>query len=504
MSPSFSLYLAPILVLWTTSPSRGPSLATADADKNLGDVAHIPAPWDAEALEHAKHALGSRRYTHSWGDISGLHWRRYALDVVFKLRPANPAYPPSGHGPDIYCAPSPYRGAPEHAILSRSRGPSPNPMGGSGPGMYGQRAPSPIPGAMPSYGGNRSRAPSPIPGTLPPGQYPQPLNRSRAPSPLGAPPPYTGSLVSHTLMLFRGPRVLEWHWLKPSSGPWLPVQDETGFASMLKKVKSKFEPYVIVRMQAPVKKKAAESSENTWDAVDEAESNFEDRPGAKKVKLDDALEEIVIRLGNKYAPGMCSLHPDLPCFHHRASDLHFNLDRPRLLVWAQAIKSGSATYEKVPILSPMFKAQLALKRASQITTNSNTTVATGMTPPLPTYPYPYHSTRSDAAICKLSTLSSDDVSFNISADASDASVHGLRGWHSPPSSPPTANCTVAHFCETYDLGEDTEVGLQKLGFHFGDDLTTLTPEEYTNTGFKPLEWRRVLKAYKRLKRDNRY
>ena len=51
MSPSFSLYLAPILVLWTTSPSRGPSLATADADKNLGDVAHIPAPWDAEALE---------------------------------------------------------------------------------------------------------------------------------------------------------------------------------------------------------------------------------------------------------------------------------------------------------------------------------------------------------------------------------------------------------------------------------------------------------------------
>ncbi|KAF8490067.1 hypothetical protein F5888DRAFT_1808339 [Russula emetica] len=133
--------------------------------------------------------------------------RRYALDVVFKLRPANPAYPLSGHGPDIYCAPSPYRGAPEHAILSRSRGPSPNPMGGSGPGMYGQRAPSPIPGAMPSYGGNRSRAPSPIPGTLPPGQYPQLLNRSRAPSPLGAPPPYTGSLVSHTLMLFRGPHV---------------------------------------------------------------------------------------------------------------------------------------------------------------------------------------------------------------------------------------------------------------------------------------------------------
>ena len=111
--------------------------------------------------------------------------------------PSNPAYPPSGHGPDIFRAPSPYRGAPvgapEQAILSRSRAPSPNPMGGPGPGMYGQRAPSPIPGAMPPYGGNRSRAPSPIPGGAPPGQYP-PLNRSHAPSPLpGAPPPpYSG------------------------------------------------------------------------------------------------------------------------------------------------------------------------------------------------------------------------------------------------------------------------------------------------------------------------
>ncbi len=51
-----------------------------------------------------------------------------------------------------------------------------------------------------------------------------------------------------------------------------------------------------------------------------------------QVKLDDALEEIVAKLASKYPPGLCDRHPDLPCFHHRASDLHFNLDRPRLLV----------------------------------------------------------------------------------------------------------------------------------------------------------------------------
>jgi hypothetical protein len=108
----------------------------------------------------------------------------------------NAPYPSSGHGPDVYRAPSPFRGpagGPEpQAILSRSRAPSPNPMGGP-PGLYSprSRAPSPLPGGMPF--GNRSRAPSPNPGGAP-GQYPQqPLSRSRAPSPLpgGAPaPPY--------------------------------------------------------------------------------------------------------------------------------------------------------------------------------------------------------------------------------------------------------------------------------------------------------------------------
>src|SRR6266576_2556601 len=50
---------------------------------------------------------------------------------------------------------------------------------------------------------------------------------------------------------------LVWHWLKLASGPWLPVQDENGLISMLKKIKTKTEPYVIIQMQVPVQKKAA-------------------------------------------------------------------------------------------------------------------------------------------------------------------------------------------------------------------------------------------------------
>jgi hypothetical protein len=154
-----------------------------------------------------------------------------------------------------------------------------------------------------------------------------------------------------------------WHWLKPASGPWLPMQDENGLASMLKKIKSKKEPYIIMHMQAPVQKKAAGSSGNAWDVEDDVDSDFEDNTIAKKVRityityhlvlnllqarLDDVLEEIVMKITLKYLLGVCPLHPDLSCFHHRPSNSHFKLDRLQLLVWAQAIKSGSATYEKI-------------------------------------------------------------------------------------------------------------------------------------------------------------
>src|SRR5260370_7366620 len=47
----------------------------------------------------------------------------------------------------------------------------------------------------------------------------------------------------------------EWHWLRPASSPWLPVRDENGFTSMVKKVNAKFEvkpePYLIFHMNTP-------------------------------------------------------------------------------------------------------------------------------------------------------------------------------------------------------------------------------------------------------------
>ena len=41
------------------------------------------------------------------------------------------------------------------------------------------------------------------------------------------------------------------------------------------------------------------------------------------------------------------------------------------------------------------------------------------------------------------------------------------------------------FTGLYDLGEQAEVGLEGLGFRFGDDLSTVTADEYAIAGFKP-------------------
>ena len=321
---------------------------------------------------------------------------------------------------------------------------------------------------------------------------------------------------------------LEWHWLKPSSGPWLPVQDENGLASMLKQIKSKPEPYVIVRMQAPTQKRAG----NSWDNDDEVESGYEDNPVSKKVcnqchlthfvlnllqaRLDDKLKEIVAKLTDKYPPGLCSLHPDIPCFHHRVSDLHFKLERTRLLVWAQAIKSGKASYEKVPILSPTFKDSAALKRPSKNAIMPNTSTAAvaaasssihTLAPTTPTMPFAnlsQYGQYPQMLFLPVSPFMGYGAPGMVYPSGNSVFAPGMVSMPtrpSPPSSPPAVDCTIAEFCQTYKLGDRIEVGLEKLGFCFGDDLNCVSEDAFMKAGFKLLEWNRLLKAYSKLKRD---
>ena len=60
---------------------------------------------------------------------------------------------------------------------------------------------------------------------------------------------------------------------------------------------------------------------------------------------------------------------------------------------------------------------------------------------------------------------------------------------------------IIEFCEKYDLGEWVEIGLDKLGFCFRDDLNLVKPQKYMEAGFRLLEWRQVLAVYRKLKHD---
>ncbi len=215
-----------------------------------------------------------------------------------------------------------------------------------------------------------------------------------------------------------------------------------------------------------------------------------------------------MRLADKYPPGVCPDHPDLPCFHHRPSRLHFKLDRPRLLVWAQAIQAGSATLEKVPILSPMFKAGLALKHVSKSAAAASTSASPPHSIPSTTNPLP-----SMPQFPQMLPFMPPFMPYGFGMPTMPyplgnpliAPVPGMVPMPtvSPPSSPPTSGPTIAEFCHRYDLGDSASVGLDKLGFRFGDDLNSVTKQEYTDAGFKTLEWKRVLKAYREVKHDKR-
>ncbi len=77
----------------------------------------------------------------------------------------------------------------------------------------------------------------------------------------------------------------EWHWLRPASSPWLPVRDENGFASMVKKVKAKCEvkaeTYVMFHMDALGKSRLSALSGNAQDVEEEIDL---EEPVAKKVR----------------------------------------------------------------------------------------------------------------------------------------------------------------------------------------------------------------------------
>jgi hypothetical protein len=254
--------------------------------------------------------------------------------------------------------------------------------------------------------------------------------------------------------------------------------------------------------------------------------------------LDDELDNIAEKIAEKYLPGLCALHPTIPCYHHRVSDLHFELDRPRRLVWASAIKKRETTIDKIPVNSNLFKAQHALKRAAPsstaVTTTPSTTTdpnpypaADRVAPGLPTIPNAFPglpTTPNTLAAAAFNPFMNPMMAMNPMMMPFLAAMQvpgmGMPAWNNalpvttpapttspdrfdePPSSPVSNADDLATWCAKYKLDDDILGGLERLGFRIGDALDVITEQDYTEVGLKKLQWNRVLKA-NRLDRASR-
>jgi hypothetical protein len=121
----------------------------------------------------------------------------------------------------------------------------------------------------------------------------------------------------------------------------------------------------------------------------------------------------------------------------------------------------------------MFKAALALKHASKnAITDTNTTSATATHSSIPNlaHPMPSMPIANFPQYPQMMFLS-PFMGYGMpgvpypsgNPFAADPGMVSMPTKALPPSSPPTADCMIADFCEKYNLGERVETGLDKLG-----------------------------------------
>ncbi|KAJ7506001.1 hypothetical protein B0H11DRAFT_2186195 [Mycena galericulata] len=351
----------------------------------------------------------------------------------------------------------------------------------------------------------------------------------------------------------------EWRWLKPANSAFLPVRANSGLLSLLNKIRSPPkgvpERYIIIKMEQPVKQPAkrqlpwvahessAGLSSNLVQAVDDG-SDDDDLP-KKKAPFDDGLQEEMDKISERYPPGTCSLHPDIECFHSRVTNLHFELDRTKKIIWAAAIKNGTASILTAPSGSQHFNIKSALKaKKSTAPDGASAGPSAGVNlapaappqsflPQFPFYPNPYayptppqmgyppqfpsypppppshhlynHSRTSSWHQTPSRTQGyRRERSWDGSSPPSQPHSKRRRADPEPPSSPGVVGGSIDDFCgQNPGLPEETKGFLVDLGFEIGEDLSLINEPRWEAAGFTLFGWNRVIKAYNKYKRSLR-
>ncbi|KAJ7710716.1 hypothetical protein B0H17DRAFT_1190411 [Mycena rosella] len=347
-----------------------------------------------------------------------------------------------------------------------------------------------------------------------------------------------------------------WRWLKPTNSSFLPMASEAGFKSLIRQIRSPPKgvsgAYIIIKMDQPVKPPAGgqmpwatqQARSGPSSASDhfgsffpsgDADSDDEAPDNATVVLLMTVLRRKMDKISEKYPPGTCAEHPDIECFHSRVNNLHFELDRTKKIIWAAAIKNGTATLMTVPSGSQHFNVKSSLTIRKAVTSGapepsvSQHTLGApvhpfapqypfypspydyppappmGHPPPFSPYPPPqdfYHHSRMPSWQ-ETPSRSRRQRSFDGSSPPQISKRK--RPDPDPPSSPGVEGGSVDEFCTTYSdvLPLETRGFLLDLGFQIGEDLSLITEPRWQAAGFVLFSWNRVVKAYGKYKRSLR-
>ncbi|KDQ07388.1 hypothetical protein BOTBODRAFT_48825 [Botryobasidium botryosum FD-172 SS1] len=257
----------------------------------------------------------------------------------------------------------------------------------------------------------------------------------------------------------------------------------------------------------------------------------------------DDVNDVIAFLEHKYSVGRCREHSNIRCFHDRATNLHHELTKLKLLVWAKAIIDTSATPDFLPNSNHFRESEaisrrktrspskvpdlLDRRRASPPSYGRRSRSPDGFrgsrhwdygfkrhpyryrypdplgfqgTPPMyppqplmwPGYPQtqpqlpimPYAHTYPSAYAPPPPPAPPVALTLSsVEPIQPESSPADLYGEHS-----------LEEFCVMTRLDEHVKGLLSKLGFQPGDDLSVLRPSDWGEVGFKTLEWERACRA----------
>ncbi|KAJ7577321.1 hypothetical protein C8J56DRAFT_1060984 [Mycena floridula] len=235
---------------------------------------------------------------------------------------------------------------------------------------------------------------------------------------------------------------------------------------------------------------AGRSQALPWSADNHQGSDNEGAVEPEKGTYDQAIQAIVARLQDLYKPGTCSLHHDMICFHHKASNQHFDLAmRARSVQWATKIHTGELDNTRIPLGIAFFDSKHIIKQKSAPIPPNLPSIPVQSFPPNQFYPYPSFPGYPPPIPFSANEPVTPNVSKRRREPSPESSpIHGDNG--------DATEMSVQEFCTQFKLNQDTCALLINMEWSVDYPPKRVTPAGWEKAGFTEIGWARVLKAYK--------